>query len=244
MKSDFRGDIHGEDLWKRVVAQESDADAFVFVGDYFDSFVVPGLMQMHNFKEIVEFKESSPSSVSMLIGNHDFHYFPEIGECGTSGFQRRLFPAISKLVDENRHHLQMACLIEDVLCTHAGVSEDFMDQVYGNDGWQVHEIANSLNDLFRYKPKSFLYSDMDYSFTGDHPSQSPIWIRPRSLMRSSKDIRKTYKQIVGHTVFKDLSIEELNKWTGGKYFFIDTLNSVHKYLVKENDTFYAKQLLN
>jgi hypothetical protein len=116
--------------------------------------------------------------------------------------------------------------------------------VYGKDGWQIGEIAQKLNDLFRYKPLSFSYSDMDYSFTGDHPSQSPIWIRPRSLMRSSKDIRKVYKQIVGHTVFKELSIEELNKWTGGKYFFIDTLNSVHKYLVKENGTFYAKQLLN
>ena len=244
MKSVFIGDVHGEDLWKRVVAQESDADLFVFVGDYFDSFAVPGLVQMHNFKEIIEFKESSSSTVVMLIGNHDFHYFPEIGECGTSGFQRRLFPSISRLIDENRRHLQVAYSVEDVLCTHAGVSEDFLDQVYGKDGWQIGEIAQKLNDLFIYKPLSFSYSDMDYSFTGDHPSQSPIWIRPRSLMRSSKDIRKAYKQIVGHTVFKELSIEELNKWTGGKYFFIDTLNSVHKYLVKENDTFYAKQLLN
>lgn len=242
MKSVFIGDVHGEDLWKRVIDQEKDADLFVFIGDYFDSFAIPGLIQMHNFKEIVQFKEQSSSEVVMLVGNHDYHYFPEIGDTGTSGFQKRMFTSISGLLEENRRHLKMAHSFEDVLCTHAGVSEVFMDSVYGKDGWEVKEIVEELNDLFKYKPKSFRYSDYDFSYTGDHASQSPIWIRPNSLMRSSQEIRKSYKQVVGHTIMKDLSIEDLNKWTGGKYFFIDTLNSAHKYLVKIDDTFYDKQL--
>lgn len=242
MKSVFIGDIHGEDLWKRVVDQERDADLFVFIGDYFDSLVIPGLDQMHNFKEIVQFKEQSSSKVVMLIGNHDHHYFPEVGKSETSGFQARLFPSISMLIIENRHHLQMAYASEDFLCSHAGVSEVFMDSVYGKEGWKVTEIADELNDLFKYKPKAFLYNHLDFSHIGDHPSQSPIWIRPKSLMRSSKEIRKTYKQIVGHTKMKDLSVSDLKKWTGGKYFFIDTLNTAHKYLVKIDDTYYDKHL--
>ncbi len=238
----FIGDVHGEELWKKVVDQEKDADAFVFIGDYFDSFSIPGLIQMHNFKEIVSFKESSPHKVVMLVGNHDHHYFPEIGNTGTSGFQARMFPAISKLIDENRHHLQMAYSVGDVLCTHAGVSEDFMDEVYGKD-WNMDTIAQGINDLFTHKPGSFSYNDMDNSFTGDHVSQSPIWIRPRSLMKASKNIRNKYKQIVGHTTFRDLHTEDLKKWTGGNYFFIDTLNSVQKYLVKEEETYYVKQII-
>ena len=50
MKTVIIGDIHGHDSWKQVVAQEQDADRFVFVGDYFDSFTVTGVVQIHNFK--------------------------------------------------------------------------------------------------------------------------------------------------------------------------------------------------
>jgi predicted phosphodiesterase len=36
------GDIHGRDYWKQIIEQEQDADVFVFVGDYFDSFTIKG----------------------------------------------------------------------------------------------------------------------------------------------------------------------------------------------------------
>ncbi len=44
------GDLHGRDCWKWIVETEK-ADRYVFIGDYFDSFDIPGLLQMHNFKE-------------------------------------------------------------------------------------------------------------------------------------------------------------------------------------------------
>ncbi len=53
------GDVHGRDQWKQIVAQEKDADTVIFLGDYFDSFNISAVEQMHNFKEIVEFKETS-----------------------------------------------------------------------------------------------------------------------------------------------------------------------------------------
>ena len=53
------GDIHGRDIWKQIVAQEQDADEFVFVGDYFDSFTVKGPDQINNFLDIIEFKKQS-----------------------------------------------------------------------------------------------------------------------------------------------------------------------------------------
>ena len=106
MKTVIIADVHGRDLWKQIVAQESDANRFVFLGDYFDSFDIPGLIQMHNFKEIIEFKETSGKEVIMLVGNHDYHYFPEINDTSTSGYQYRLAPAIKLLIGENRQHLQ------------------------------------------------------------------------------------------------------------------------------------------
>ena len=35
------GDIHGRTIWKQIVAANPDADLFVFIGDYFDSFASP-----------------------------------------------------------------------------------------------------------------------------------------------------------------------------------------------------------
>lgn len=238
----FIGDIHGETTWEKVVSQEKDADTFVFVGDYFDSYSLSAIEQIHNFSNIIRFKESSSSEVFLLIGNHDHHYFPEIGESGTSGFQRQSFWPISQIIHENRHHLQICKCLHGVLCTHAGVSEPYLDSAFGKEQWNIEDIETRLNDLFLYKPKSFTFSDMDYSYTGDHTSQSPIWIRPTSLMRASKSIRKELIQIVGHTKMRDLDVEDNKKWTNGRYYFIDTLNSCKKYLVLEDSNFMSKSV--
>ena len=111
-------DVHGRDHWKQIVAQEKDADTVIFLGDYFDSFDISAVEQMHNFKEIVEFKETSftnagtedqhKTRVIMLIGNHDYHYFPEIGDSSTSGYQTRMAMVIKQLIGENRQHLVVA----------------------------------------------------------------------------------------------------------------------------------------
>ena len=47
------GDTHGLSLWKQIVKQEN-PDRVIFIGDYFDSFDIPGVDQIHNFKEIIE----------------------------------------------------------------------------------------------------------------------------------------------------------------------------------------------
>ena len=105
MKTIIIGDIHGRDAWKQIINQEQDADRVIFVGDYFDSFDVPGLIQIQNFQDIIEFKTTSKSEVVLLIGNHDYHYFPEIGENGCSGYQTRMAPSINHIIDINRDHL-------------------------------------------------------------------------------------------------------------------------------------------
>lgn len=47
----------------------------------------------------------------------------------------------------------------------------------------------------------------------------------------NSSLKKTYRQVVGHTqVSADASIETLNKFTGGRYFLIDVLYQ-RKYLV-------------
>jgi len=237
MKTVLIGDIHGHDSWKQVINQNEDADRFIFVGDYFDSFSVPGLMQIQNFQDIIAFKESTDKEVVMMIGNHDLHYFPEIGENGCSGYQARMAPSIQHVIDTNRQHLQMAYQFDDVLVTHAGVSSEWADDILGE--WKVETLADQINELFKYQPHKVdfrqykqvgdkLYGVGGY---GDETFQGPLWIRPKSLMKANYDtLRKQIRQVVGHTIQRQIDIK--GGATGGRYYFIDTMP--REYLIVED----------
>ena len=237
MKTVIIGDIHGRSVWK-LITQIEKPDRVIFIGDYFDSYDISGVEQIHNFKEIIEYKEKGICETILLIGNHDYHYFPEIGDVGTSGYQRTLAPSITQVIDENRHHLQMAYQMDEFLFTHAGVSSDFMNSVFGDEfGWKVENIAMDLNEMFKYKPRTFDFgmainiSKMSYMDpTGDNIEQSPIWIRPRSLMNANYNtLRKQVIQVVGHTQVREIDTEGMA--TGNRYWFIDCLGTSGQYMV-------------
>jgi len=239
MKTVVIGDIHGRSLWKLIINQEQDADRIIFIGDYFDSFDIKGEEQLNNFLDIIEYKKTSGKEVIMLIGNHDHHYFPEVGDTGTSGYQRIFKHQIEPTVDANREYLQMAYQFDEFLFSHAGVSSKFMDSVFGEDGWKLETMVNDLNELFKYKPLSFNFGmavsmkKMSYLDPyGDNEEQSPIWIRPRSLMAANRNtLRTEVIQVVGHTGVKKLDIEGAMKAAGGRYYLIDCLESTGEYLV-------------
>ena len=90
--------------------------------------------------------------VVMLIGNHDFHYFPEVGDTGTSGYQKIGSYQIRPVLDANREHLQTAYQMDDFLFSHAGISSAFLDSVFGIDGWKEETMVDQINELFKYKP--------------------------------------------------------------------------------------------
>jgi len=237
MKTVVIGDIHGRSVWKLIVETEK-PDRVIFIGDYFDSFDIPGIEQIHNFKEIIEYKEKGVCETILLIGNHDYHYFPEIGNVGTSGYQTTLAPSITQVIDENRYHLQMAYQMDEYLFTHAGVSSAFMDSVFGDEyGWKVENIVPDLNELFKYKPKTFEFGmacNLKLSYyldpTGDNIEQSPIWIRPRSLFKANHDtLRKQVIQVFGHTQISKIDTKGLS--TGERYYLIDCLDTSGQYMV-------------
>ena len=237
MKTIVLGDTHGRSNWKLAVYKEN-ADRVIFIGDYFDSFEFSGVEQIDNFKQIIQYKTDNPQvEVVLLIGNHDHHYFPEIGYTGTSGYQAGVGHSITQVIDENRHHLQMAYGFGDYLFTHAGVSPVFMDQVFGSDDWSKESVVVDLNELFRYKPKAFEFNG--FESTGDSTTQTPIWIRPRSLMSANKKhkkgLKKDYIQIVGHTQMQKIDLIGSDKFTGGRYYFIDTMDTSGDYLVIQDN---------
>ena len=248
-KNIYIGDIHGNGTWKQIVTAHPDADNVVFIGDYCDSYDIDGLEQFRNLQEIVRFKkftELDPSKkVYLLTGNHDIHYWPGILRRGDiSGFQPTMLFHFEQFFRENENMFQMAVTLGNILCTHAGVSSQFLKDVgyWTYDYKDESHVADFLNDLFKYKPNVFTFSSyMDRNMVSPDPygndeGQSPIWIRPRALQRSNKkdDLKKMYIQVVGHT--QQDSIDIKGKTTGGKYYYIDTLR-VGEYLIEEDGEF-------
>jgi len=218
------GDIHGRDCWKQIVASEN-PDRVIFMGDYFDSFDNTAVEQMHNFKEIIDWKQSGQSEVIMLIGNHDYHY---INSSETySGFQHGTSSAINFLLYENRQHLQMCYQMGDFLFTHAGVSYDWL-KINKWEGWE--SVEEKVNDLWEYTPNAFAFAGRDPY--GDSTISSPIWIRPHSLQKANRDtLRDQFIQVVGHTTQNKIDTE--GKSTGGRYYYIDTLGTSGEYMILE-----------
>ncbi len=250
-KTIYIGDIHGRDVWKEIVEEHKDADNIVFIGDYFDSFNISGVVQLKNAQDIVDFKkgqEIDPTKkVYLLIGNHDIHYMKGVKEKGkTSGFQSNMIYQYEEFFEENKEHFQMAVMIGNRLCTHAGVSSNYMDDFgYWKGSYEDEShVADWLNDLFNYQPNNFLFTaGYDKNNTGFSPNgygddewQCPLWIRPRSLQRANKntELKKNYIQIVGHTEQDNIDIK--GKSTGGKYYYIDTLPS-GEYLIDKDGEF-------
>ena len=229
MKTVVIGDIHGRSTWKLITHLEN-PDRVIFIGDYFDSFDISGVEQIQNFKEIIEYKKTSGKEVILLIGNHDHHYYPEIGNTGTGGYQKGIAPNIIQVIDENRKHLQIAYQMDEFLFSHAGVSSVFMDEVFGPNGWEVETITDQLNEMFMYRPGVFSFNGLDPY--GDDEYQTPIWIRPRSLMRANRNtLRTRFIQVVGHTQVKKLDLVGAQKAAGGRYYLIDCLGTSGEYLV-------------
>ena len=216
------GDTHGKDVWKKIVEKEKDADKIIFIGDYWDSFDIPFKQQYNNFIDIVEFKQKNPEQVVLLFGNHDYHYMTD-GE-RYSGFQDAAAVPIYDIIEAalNDNLMQMAYFVKDnnecYLFTHAGLTFTWADKNLER-GWEIDYI---INKTFKVNPGAFKFTpSTNLDNYGDSITQSPIWVRPRAL---KSDAPSGFTQVVGHTKFKGIQIED-------GFIFIDCLDYKDEYLI-------------
>lgn len=237
MKTVAIGDIHGRPIWKKIVNEES-CDKVIFIGDYFDSLqYTNGRKQLDNFMDIIEYKKSNMDKVIVFIGNHDFHYL-KCSRSEYSGFQAVYqFDFEEQLQKCINDRLITVCHQQDkFMFSHAGISKTWLRSVgiYDDDNnlvlrWKQKTLADAINDLLIYKPETLNFYGVDKY--GDDITQSPIWIRPQSLIHDTID---DVIQVVGHTAKKEIVI--LNDFA-----FIDTL-AVWEYLVIEDGKMSVKKV--
>lgn len=221
------GDVHGYDTWAVAVNNEPDAEMYVFVGDYFDSINISRLQQIENFRNILAFKVANPGRVVMLLGNHDYHYLSCCKQRYT-GYNVGFSVPIGAMLDDaiRDGHIKMCYSEDGYMFSHAGITKTWC---VDNDV-DTNNLAESVNDLFKYRPYKFEFvSGGDNK--GDDVYQSPIWVRPNSLVSDAVD---GYLHVVGHTTCDDIYIRE-------NMILIDTLH-VGQYLVIEDGTAITKHI--
>lgn len=202
MKVVIIGDIHGRKTWKKIVKKEEDADYFVFLGDYFDPYDLSTHKEMYdNFMEIIAFKTSNLEKVKLLVGNHDLHYICNTNPCSRYHSGMKTFIGDMNYFVQN-NLLQLCWEIPDKMntwCVHAGFTNTWLR----NNRLQLN--VKELNDHFKeicsinnkaINPYAFVNLGYRTDPYGDNVYQSPLWVRPRSVL---KDNPHGLIQFVGHT---------------------------------------------
>ena len=89
----------------------------------------------------------------------------------------------------------------------------------------METLVQDLNDLLKYQPNAFNFTGFDPY--GNSRQSGPIWIRINALLKSNKNtpIKKTFRQVVGHTQVKKIDLENYAKFLGDRYFMIDALDA-------------------
>lgn len=237
MKLIVIGDTHGRDAWKQVLEKEKQWDKFVFIGDYFDTRDgVQAQDQCDNFIDILSFKKENPDDVILLLGNHDFHYLTGTTD-QYSQFDFSMYEQANRLLMGalERNLIQLVYKQGKYLFSHAGVSEDFLKTwEIKNDESLVDELNKLLEpeNLYKLEFGVNLPREMFPSNTGDNTTQSPIWIRPTSLLHSKLE---NYIHVAGHTQVTEIQLVN-------DILLIDILGTVPQYIVIENEDFEIKDI--
>ena len=254
MKTVVFGDIHGRNIWAKIVENNLDADRFIFLGDYFTSREgISEEDQIKNFTEIVNFANFenaiTPGKVILLRGNHDMEALGySWAECSPR-FRNKHYhdPEIREWFLDNTQWV----FIDDeysIVYAHAGVTNTWMENVGLDDVHNINSLEPSEN--FGFWPCRF--SD----YYGDSVTQPPTWIRPWGLFGDSFG---KYTYIVGHTTTDNITFtrqESLDSYLSSYFDDVcppseDTIKMIKEsndvitcdtlgkgiYLIVENDKF-------
>lgn len=210
MSSIVIGDLHGRSVWEEIPGLLT-YDQIIFIGDYVDAKEgISEEKQIANFFKVLEFKKSNPGKVVLLVGNHDYHYFP-FSKCEFSGFSQKLYSSISEIFEKEYQNglFEAAFLVDHFLISHAGVTKTWYAEHIGDPkGHSPSQVVEAVSSKWKTRPDSF---DFDHrpgaSPDGDNIFQSPFIVRPNSILRDGIPL---CIQIVGHTQVQNIKKMEEN----------------------------------
>jgi len=183
-------DVHGFDFWKKN-AYKQDYDEVVFLGDYVDEWHLTDEEIISNLTEIIEFKKQYPDKVTLLWGNHDVQYLYINRNIKCSGFRESYSAKLNEIFKRNNDLFKPIYRIDNVLFSHAGVSEAYARAVELYTG--ISDPVDSITEAWSIRsPICFVASHV---VGGRDQLSGFLWARPGELTRPLPG----YIQVVGHT---------------------------------------------
>ena len=184
------GDIHGKNTWKQVVEKHPDCH-IVFLGDYcdpYDNLLCDTVID--NLKEIIYFKKQNEENVTLLLGNHDTHYFhPYSGRGSRYDFWKA--NELREIFTHNRQLFVYAHEINNLLFTHAGVVQGWYIEEFSTS---IDNIADRLNNPEKYNCNSKALFQCGHSRGGMNRYGGIFWADRSELYEPLTG----YTHIVGH----------------------------------------------
>lgn len=151
-------DVHGRTFWREPVKKYKNVEGvhIVFLGDYLDPYENIDFIYKAEafavFEEIID-EARSANNITLLLGNHDMHYWPQFHK--SYGCRR------DELRKQNISHIFLSNIdlfsiayetyINDkqYLFTHAGVIRPWFEWVT-NKEVKTNTLDPDLNDSYRY----------------------------------------------------------------------------------------------
>tara|TARA_Y100000114_G_scaffold50443_2_gene46058 strand:- start:10685 stop:11365 length:681 start_codon:yes stop_codon:yes gene_type:complete len=204
MKTLVVGDLHGHKKYAELaLASEYNV---VFIGDYLDSFTESPETQVELLLLVLNAVEENPERVTGLLGNHEMSYLDP--NMRASGFNNTTYHLVKNLKDRMLSSLKSYVWVDDVLVSHAGVSQEFLN----------HKEMS----LREYLDKED-FNDIGYYRGGDCPAGGGLyWNDFNTEMLPVPGVT----QVVGHSNSKGKYLQDgvrLLKKNDGLVYCVDNL---------------------
>ena len=205
-------------------------DTIVVLGDLVDDWGKGNALDVYRqtLDRAVEFGQKHSQSL-WCYGNHDISYLWDAIESGYS-IQARItvVEGITRLEHVLKNRYKFVHRVDNVLFSHAGVTEKFVFQFCGYHVKESDDVLAKINQM----GKQELWRN-----------SSPIWARPQTdFYRMFRD--DFFYQVVGHTPVKEpfdagnvLSLDLFSTYSNGtpygnqKLYIVDTIT--HRYYEAE-----------
>lgn len=194
----FVGDLHCKQEYVlpyvSKLVESQNVNKVVFLGDYVDDWNVPDKYVIKALDAQVEWykKWSDKVDVVNLCGNHDWSYLHK-DKYVASGHRYDIERSVKYRL--NKLNLQMSCVVDKYLVTHAGVTKEWLDYALPDvNVSDTHTLSDTLNLM--YSNGDSLLNDCGPS-RGGKDVAGPLWCDAYEDLKNVQGFGTS--QIVGHS---------------------------------------------
>lgn len=226
-------DVHQDvDKLEKIIKHEN-ADINLCLGDWFDSHFYDSDAACEQTAIYLKNFVANPKNIT-LFGNHDLHYFFNNRYAYCSGYSNRKQDVIDQVFRKDKQEViskfKWFTFVDEFLCTHAGLSRDFLSPIISSNESLCEYLHGQAQDC-----NIKLLSDLPHWFYGAGRSRGGsqnkgglVWLDFDHEFGPIEGI----SQIVGHTYRKQ---SRVTRYRGTDNYCIDT--NLHQWITISNNNF-------